>query len=212
MLERSAGDQTGQSLILFALTICLPPVGILLGNYVKHVALLKAHAQLPARYVRIFLGVVVEMRSYMYLCGRNDVSFTITNLPASGLHFVFAHAEELERLYRSISVDLYAILFTRVTRIHMYVHTSHVCARLESIGVSFLRRKEITTFARVCRFNLHRKTRTNTGLVKTQAIKRDLKQYRSLCARATVAKIRKARAARRAFGNKAIDAVSCLGR
>lgn len=67
MLKRSAGYQTSQCLVLLAFSICLPPVRILLGNYVEYIALLKTHAQLSARYVRIFLGIVIEMRSYMYL-------------------------------------------------------------------------------------------------------------------------------------------------
>lgn len=67
MLEHSAGYQTSQSLILLAFPICLPPVGIFLRNYVKHVTLLEAHAQFSARYVRVLLGIVIEMRSYVYL-------------------------------------------------------------------------------------------------------------------------------------------------
>lgn len=33
----------------------------------EYVALLKTHAQFSAWYVRVFLGIVIEMRSYMYL-------------------------------------------------------------------------------------------------------------------------------------------------
>lgn len=75
MLERSAGYQAGQSLILFAFPICLPPVRILLGNYVKHIAFLEAHAQLSARYVRIFLRIVIEVRSYMNLNCERDALY-----------------------------------------------------------------------------------------------------------------------------------------
>jgi len=82
MLERSAGYQASQCLVLFALSICLPPVRILLGNHVKYIAFLKTHTQLSARYVRVFLGIVIKVRSYMYL-DANGKSFIVTNVMLS---------------------------------------------------------------------------------------------------------------------------------
>jgi hypothetical protein len=84
MLEHSAGYQASQSLILFAFPICLPPVGIFLGDYMKHVALLEAHAQFSAWYVRVFFGIIVEICSYVYLDTDNEGDITLS-YPTSAL-------------------------------------------------------------------------------------------------------------------------------
>lgn len=65
MLKSFAGYQASQSLILFALSIRLPPVRVFLGNNVQHVTFLKANSQLPTGNVRVFLGVVVEVCPYV---------------------------------------------------------------------------------------------------------------------------------------------------
>jgi len=46
----------------------------------KHVALLEAHAQFPARYVRVLLGIVVEIRSYVYLNTDNEADIILFHI------------------------------------------------------------------------------------------------------------------------------------
>ena len=65
MLEGFAWYQTSQCLILFTLPIRLPPIRILLRDHVQHVTLLKTDTQFPARYIRIFLGIVIEVGPYV---------------------------------------------------------------------------------------------------------------------------------------------------
>lgn len=65
MLEGFTGYQTSQRLILFALSIRLPPIRILLRDDVQHITLLKTDTQFPARYIRIFLRVVIEVGPYV---------------------------------------------------------------------------------------------------------------------------------------------------
>jgi len=98
MLEHSAGYQASQSLILFAFPICLPPVGIFLGDYMKHVALLEAHAQFSARYVRVLLGIVVEIRSYVYLNTDNEADIIL-------FHICIVSIIKLSELIRLISLE-----------------------------------------------------------------------------------------------------------
>lgn len=110
MLKRSAGYQTSQCLVFFTLSICLPPVRILLRNYVEYITFLKAYAQLSARYVWVFLGIVIEMRSYMYLDANKNKSFMVTNVM---LYLCCVRAIKPEQLF-PISVDL-KIISVRVT-------------------------------------------------------------------------------------------------
>lgn len=67
----------------------------------EYIALLEAHAQLSARYVRVFLGIVIEMRSYMYL-DANGKNFIVTNVM---LYLRYVRAIKPEQLF-PISVDL----------------------------------------------------------------------------------------------------------
>lgn len=82
MLEGFAGYQTSQSLILFALSIRLPPIGILLRDHVQHITLLKTDTQFSARYIRIFLGVVIKVGPYVLYLENTILCVRIKKLKA----------------------------------------------------------------------------------------------------------------------------------
>lgn len=60
LLQRPAGNQTGscRALVLLAR---LPPVGIVLGHNVQHIAALEGQTRLLARNVRIHIRIVVKV-------------------------------------------------------------------------------------------------------------------------------------------------------
>jgi len=62
-LEGFGWNEAGQSLIFFSLTMGLPPVGIVLTNYMKNVALGKCYSQLSTGNINVIFGVVVKVRS-----------------------------------------------------------------------------------------------------------------------------------------------------
>lgn len=61
LLEGSTGNETSQCLILFTFAECLPPVGVLLRNDVKDIALHKTNAEFLARDVEVVLWIVIKM-------------------------------------------------------------------------------------------------------------------------------------------------------
>lgn len=65
VLEGFTGYQTGKRLIFFALSVRLPPVGILLRDHVQHVTFLEADTQLSTGNIRIFFRIVVKVGPYM---------------------------------------------------------------------------------------------------------------------------------------------------
>ena len=66
-LERPAGNEAGESLVVLAVAVRLPPVDVLLADDVQDVALLERDAELATRNVQVVFGVVVEQRLHVNL-------------------------------------------------------------------------------------------------------------------------------------------------
>ena len=85
LLEGLGGDESGERLVVLALAVRLPPVGVLLVDDVQHVALAERDAELAARNVDVVLGVVVEVRAHVHLKfgqTRHDIRGTGTDTTA----------------------------------------------------------------------------------------------------------------------------------
>lgn len=67
LLEGAGRYEPGQRLVLFALPVRLPPVGVLLVDHVQDVALQEGDAELPARDVEVVLRVIVKQCTHVHL-------------------------------------------------------------------------------------------------------------------------------------------------
>ena len=79
LLEDFGRYEPRESLVVFPFSVCLPPVWILLVNYVQNISLLEGDAKLAAWNVDVFLRVVIKVCSYMDLGGQHIIIFDNTN-------------------------------------------------------------------------------------------------------------------------------------
>ena len=79
LLEDFRWYEPRECLVVFPFSVCLPPVGILLVDYVQNVSLLEGDAELAAWNVDVFLRVVIKVCSYMDLGEQRIIIFDNTN-------------------------------------------------------------------------------------------------------------------------------------
>ena len=72
-------------MVIFPFPICLPPVGVLLINYMQNISLLEGNSKLSTWYVQIFFWVIIKMGPHMNL--QQTLRFS-WHCPSTGLPII----------------------------------------------------------------------------------------------------------------------------